>query len=1149
MVALLAWQLPSRLSRTEGRGSSNQANHAVAPSMALMGLPRPPKRPVATKKQHGRPYHRLALLLPFVGDGPEQIPAYLSLFCQGATAAADVADFFLIHNGVLSSITMMEEDESKDGPVHACLQANNVHLVHVGSTQAMAKLLTRVLVPDDKNKKRNLKFPASRLETILTAHLQLYPYTLVEYKPAYGYIFQDLLIHDGAKDDADDELYYTHWGYTDLDMVFGDLGRHLDESEWTDYDVVTFGFGDQERLYVKGQFTMHKNTVASRQVWWRECDYLSKMDERWYNMLSSNAGFQLESAEGCYSAALLERTDISIKYAVKAWTDVSTQDGVYQQGLYMFPRPNEEKSKKKKKKQIPMERGHVLVKLDTSAEDELSRTDEEHDSTSNKALSPSSLLDLAPDWFLTDPVYQDLRQPLQIPVAAMEPLSLPFHSHKIKDNDKEPHCMFWVQPKYQKYLCLTTPVSAQENVYWVKGKLYKQAFQNVNIPALRSVQGITGPFFHFQEWKRRFRSQQLAVLEQEYVDQGPASPSVVKVLLPEGAIVVPTSSFDAHKSNTANRLSKLWSSSSTSQTPTSPLGVPPTEWRACRSKNSMDDRSQLPSRLYCLSGLGDNHRGRHHAAASSKFKMECRYTLSWRNRDEIEFLSTAPGWNPKSKDRRSKATASKALDSELDVTLVQTVQISAAMGGQAGAAMLQSVRQNLNQWNGQPCVLLFQISPIVKDAAIEDMKAFATSLDDIVLDMCLIAVISSPLPGHRNQEQSFPNDNTSHKKEEFMDEGSDANLYNVNDEWIISEKALQNMAVDVVPTRWYITGVHHQGGQDIQLSLDTVSLTREKALAYQEIPGHVFWIPTLASSHDRHRGEEVLTLSHWIHGKENDDEHDTNGHRRRTQGRHDAVVGPPRLATGGNHRTLCRSEEKFEGNEDDIADIDDKKNILNRAIHVWWQQTLEFVRAPTHKHDLDAEDGENVKDLAERLNDLDYQFMAHLLEQGSHGGSDNEFQTLPYTLPILLVDNIGPFPKHGSSFPALSSSRYVGKTNLISREVEEYGGGGHGGCFPLLRLSQLVLFGYAWNALYGAFAVELSSSLTEHGGDDSVEEEEKDEQGITERFRRHEQERLCAGHCIFIEDENNQHDLDLLRDQILQHEVVRAVETRTFWEK
>ena len=33
---------------------------------------------------------------------------------------------------------------------------------------------------------------------------------------------------------------------------------HIEGDEWEDYDIVTYTFGDQNRAYLRGQFTFHK---------------------------------------------------------------------------------------------------------------------------------------------------------------------------------------------------------------------------------------------------------------------------------------------------------------------------------------------------------------------------------------------------------------------------------------------------------------------------------------------------------------------------------------------------------------------------------------------------------------------------------------------------------------------------------------------------------------------------------------------------------------------------------------------------------------------------------------------------------------------------------------------------------------------------
>ncbi|KAL7560551.1 hypothetical protein ACA910_001421 [Epithemia clementina (nom. ined.)] len=1236
-VLVLAWHLPSFRRRSHPNHNNNHShnNHqdrlsllepattttTTSSSSSTVVWPRPPKA-----NQRPGPY-RLALLLPFVADGPEQIPAYLNLFCQGAQAASHVADFFIIHNGVLSSLLEQELSATTSSTTtssNACQSANNVMFVNLQSTTHMAERLLRVVQvppnPPNDNKdnqekeneiERPWKIPKARLQAVLTAHLSVYPYTLVEYKPAYGYIFEELL----------KQLYYTHWGYTDLDMVFGDLGRHIEEEEWSQYDIVTYGFGDQQRLYVKGQFTMHRNTLASRRTWWQDCPYLSQLDDRWHRALFSSSSsdkdhhnnknnkFQLESAEGCYSAVLLQRKDISIKYAVKAWTDVSSSDLVYSQGLYLFPYPNNHNHKHYYKNNN--QGHHVLVKAVATDQDNSEDDEEEDDEdeekdfatagggggggASSKIGSQFAMLDLAPDWFLTDAVYQNRQQPLQVPVGAMESLPLPAVTNSHKKKQDAPHCMFWVQPKYQKYLCLQEPVSANENVYFIKGELFKQAFSNVPLPSLvraagsshnnkdESVVATTGPFFHFQEWKRRYRINQLAVFEDNEINYPVESQNApMKVLLPEGAIVIPSN--DMNKSSKTRR--RIYSSNNNKYSlPSSPLGIALEDWKACQPTNTKkaehkDDRSQLPSRFYCLSGRSIESNQNHFSAShKSKFKMECHYALSWQNRLEIEILSAAPAWNPTLKTardgrrnknrRRHHHHRRPPVSMDVDVTLIQTVQIHAAMGSKAGAALLQTVRENLNRWNGQPCVLLFQVSHLIKDTAIPDIKSFVASLDDDdengdnnegngILDMCFIALIASPGPG------STAPDNSHHQPkaaQRFLDEPLEKDPETgapVQEDWIISEKALQNMAVDVVPTRWYVTGLNLEGGQQIQISPDMVELARQKAMVYQSLEvvdgggGHVFWIPTFAFStnpneHNKKskKNDDVWNLSHWLfqHQSKNDgdaeEEEDEEDEEKEFSKGH-GHGGPPPLFRGGNSMELCNDNPDHTRHDEEESSMD-KNHFLANANRLWWEQTLELLPPLDHQQQQaegrrrdEAQEG-RIQELAERLQNLEYELVSHLLKQGSRGGTRNVFQNFPHTMPVLLVDNLYSPPSSSSSS---SSSLYYQKTHLLSREVEEFGGSGHEGCFPMLRLVQLILFGYAFHVLEGAFTVDTTPYV--HKIDDETENDNDDES--TERYRRHRRIVLCAANCVYLDD-----GLDDLRDQILEYEVVRAMEARALW--
>ncbi|MGL4512593.1 MAG: DUF6625 family protein [Lacipirellulaceae bacterium] len=77
------------------------------------------------------------------------------------------------------------------------------------------------------------------------------PYKACDYKPMYGELFQGLL---GA---------YDYWGYTDLDVVFGDLRAFLTANDLGASDVLT-----ARREYLVGHFTLFRNTLKFRRLFW-----------------------------------------------------------------------------------------------------------------------------------------------------------------------------------------------------------------------------------------------------------------------------------------------------------------------------------------------------------------------------------------------------------------------------------------------------------------------------------------------------------------------------------------------------------------------------------------------------------------------------------------------------------------------------------------------------------------------------------------------------------------------------------------------------------------------------------------------------------------------------------------------------------------
>lgn len=79
-------------------------------------------------------------------------------------------------------------------------------------------------------------------------------YKLCDYKPLYGYIFQEYI--EG----------YEYWGYCDIDTVLGDIPSFLIRNNYTSYD----------RIGEKGHFTIYRNTKECRELFYQYTSSLPK---------------------------------------------------------------------------------------------------------------------------------------------------------------------------------------------------------------------------------------------------------------------------------------------------------------------------------------------------------------------------------------------------------------------------------------------------------------------------------------------------------------------------------------------------------------------------------------------------------------------------------------------------------------------------------------------------------------------------------------------------------------------------------------------------------------------------------------------------------------------------------------------------------
>lgn len=86
------------------------------------------------------------------------------------------------------------------------------------------------------------------------------PYKLVDFKPLFGHILEDLI------GDVD------YWGYSDLDVVFGDVRHALNRLRLWEYDVLT-----ARREFLVGHFTLLRNSPELRTLYRESRDLSSTL--------------------------------------------------------------------------------------------------------------------------------------------------------------------------------------------------------------------------------------------------------------------------------------------------------------------------------------------------------------------------------------------------------------------------------------------------------------------------------------------------------------------------------------------------------------------------------------------------------------------------------------------------------------------------------------------------------------------------------------------------------------------------------------------------------------------------------------------------------------------------------------------------------
>lgn len=101
------------------------------------------------------------------------------------------------------------------------------------------------------------------------------PYKLCDFRPAYGYIFQEYI------------LDYDFWGSVDLDCIWGDLNKYIT------WDILN----RFNKLFLLGHLTLYRNTLENNRMFMRPLNGV----ERFKEVFMSSKALQFDEAVGSNS--------------------------------------------------------------------------------------------------------------------------------------------------------------------------------------------------------------------------------------------------------------------------------------------------------------------------------------------------------------------------------------------------------------------------------------------------------------------------------------------------------------------------------------------------------------------------------------------------------------------------------------------------------------------------------------------------------------------------------------------------------------------------------------------------------------------------------------------------------------------------------
>eukprot|EP01041_Mallomonas_annulata_P000336 gene336-603_t len=249
--------------------------------------------------------YRIALVVTIAGS--QKLVDYFEWSCRSLAESSPLIDMLVFHEG--------------NSRIHKITCPKNVHFIDL-KENGLSRLIVSHIMEGSSSNNSTLD-DVTELLSHVVAHIPRY---LVEIKPMTGSLFAKWL------------RPYSHWSYTDPDIIWGNMADWLDAVEMKKYDVITFSkLSDAGRLFVRGQFALHVNKEKINNMWRR----LSYLTPTTFTKRVASASYALRevgekrqpadaifaknfiSAEGAYSAVVFGVKGIRVKIVGRGFDDFS----------------------------------------------------------------------------------------------------------------------------------------------------------------------------------------------------------------------------------------------------------------------------------------------------------------------------------------------------------------------------------------------------------------------------------------------------------------------------------------------------------------------------------------------------------------------------------------------------------------------------------------------------------------------------------------------------------------------------------------------------------------------------------------------------------------------------------------------------------